>query len=192
MDLACLFMNLHYFIYLKGDDLIESALKHPNDDLLPCSCLHFQQRINISAKVINYSRVNVIFSFAFLLLSQLSSFSLLDETIPTVAAPFVCAFCPLLLMSFEFSLPKILPCPLSSLQHHPPPHHLHQGLMGAQQYKFPFIPVAGADDTAAFTPQIDEPSDADLLYMAATLEPPHIWSGVRLLKNWGQPWPKQV
>ncbi|KAG7525677.1 hypothetical protein JOB18_030456 [Solea senegalensis] len=42
------------------------------------------------------------------------------------------------------------------------------------------------------TPQIDEPSDADLLYMAATLEPPHIWSGVRLLKNRGQPWPKQV
>lgn len=42
------------------------------------------------------------------------------------------------------------------------------------------------------TPQIDEPSDADLLYMAATLEPPHIWSGVHLLKNRGQPWPKQV
>lgn len=115
----------------------------------------------------------------------------LDENIQTVAAPFLCvnSLCPLLLMSFEFSLPKILPCPLffSFLQ-----HHLLQGLMGAQQYKFPFIPVAGADDTAAFTPQIDEPSDADLLYMAATLEPPHIWSGVRLLKNWGQPWPKQV
>ncbi|EMP36696.1 hypothetical protein UY3_06091 [Chelonia mydas] len=28
------------------------------------------------------------------------------------------------------------------------------------------------------TPQTDEPSDADLLYMAATLEPRHIWSGV--------------
>ena len=43
----------------------------------------------------------------------------------------------------------------SSLQHQqPPPLHTTspQGLMGAQQYKFPFIPVAGADDTAALYP----------------------------------------
>ncbi|KAK2870337.1 hypothetical protein Q8A67_024729 [Cirrhinus molitorella] len=43
----------------------------------------------------------------------------------------------------------------------------------------------GRDAGLAFTepgarsisaPQIDEPSDADLLYMSATLEPRHIWS----------------
>lgn len=33
------------------------------------------------------------------------------------------------------------------------------------------------------TPHSGEPSDADLLCMAATLEPRHIWSGVRLLKT---------
>lgn len=43
------------------------------------------------------------------------------------------------------------------------------------------------------TPQIDEPSDADLLYMAATLEPPHIWIEARKKKKkWGRLWPKQV
>ncbi|KAF2985170.1 hypothetical protein EK904_007484, partial [Melospiza melodia maxima] len=41
-------------------------------------------------------------------------------------------------------------------------------------------------DRNCSTPQIDEPSDADLLYMAATLEPRHIWSGVSLLRNRGQ------
>lgn len=41
-------------------------------------------------------------------------------------------------------------------------------------------------DRNGSTPQIDEPSDADLLYMAATLEPRHIWSGVSLLRNRGQ------
>ncbi|KAK2855372.1 hypothetical protein Q7C36_007241 [Tachysurus vachellii] len=29
------------------------------------------------------------------------------------------------------------------------------------------------------TPQIDEPSDADLVYMSAMLEPPHIWSRLK-------------
>lgn len=85
----------------------------------------------------------------------------LDENIQTFAAPFVRvnSLCPSLLISFslDFSLPNILPCPLFLspplqhhllLHHHPPP----QGLMGAQQYKFPFIPVAGADDTAALYP----------------------------------------
>lgn len=77
----------------------------------------------------------------------------LDENIQTFAAPFVCvnSLCPLLLISFsfEFSLPNILPCPPFSL---PCNTTLPQGLMGAQQYKFPFIPVAGADDTAALYP----------------------------------------
>lgn len=49
--------------------------------------------------------------------------------------------------SSHFQIPPFSPFPL---QH----HHLHlpQGLVGAQQYKFPFIPVAGADDTAALYP----------------------------------------
>lgn len=49
--------------------------------------------------------------------------------------------------SSHFQIPPFSPF---SLQH----HHLHlpRGLVGAQQYKFPFIPVAGADDTAALYP----------------------------------------
>lgn len=49
--------------------------------------------------------------------------------------------------SSHFQIPPFSPFPL---QH----HHLHlpRGLVGAQQYKFPFIPVAGADDTAALYP----------------------------------------
>lgn len=46
------FMNLYHFIYVELDDLIESALKYPDCDLLPHSCLLFQRRIKFSAKVI--------------------------------------------------------------------------------------------------------------------------------------------
>ncbi|KAM7379445.1 hypothetical protein PAMP_004994 [Pampus punctatissimus] len=90
--------------------------------------------------------------------------------------------------SFEFSLPNILPCPLFLSRTTPPPRASWE----LSSTNFRLYQWLGLTTPQRSTPQIDEPSDADLLYMAATLEPPHIWSGVRLLKNRGQPWPKQV
>lgn len=135
-------------------------LKYPGCDLLPHSCLHFQQRINFPAKVIIYSHVDVIpfCSFSVPAAEPTELIIPLDENIQTFAAPFVRvnSLCPLLIISFsfEFSLPNILPCPLffSLSPATPPTSTSPQGLMGAQQYKFPFIPVAGADDTAALYP----------------------------------------
>lgn len=121
---------------------------------------------------------------------------LLDESIQTVAAPFVCvnSLRPLLLMTFEFSLQKNPPPPFffSRLQHRPLHTTSPKGSWELSGTNFRLYQWLGLTTPQRSTPQIDEPSDADLLYMAATLEPPHIWSGVCLLKNWGQPWPKQV
>lgn len=121
----------------------------------------------------------------------------LDESVQTVAAPFVCvnSLRPSLLMTFEFSLPNPPP-PLffsSSPDCNPPPRTTSsEGSWELRGTNFRLYQWLGLTTPQHSTPQIDEPSDADLLYMAATLEPPHIWSGVCLLKNWGQPWPKQV
>lgn len=133
----------------------------PTENLPPRSCLHFQQRINFSVKVIIYSLVDVILlrSFTISALSQLSPFIIPLEGNTFRHSQHLLCLRPSLFIRFgvEFSHPNILPCPLFSppqLPHRypPPPPPPTQGLMGAQQYKFPFIPVAGADDTAALYP----------------------------------------
>lgn len=173
-------------------------LKYPGCDLLPHSCLHFQQQINFSAKVIIYSRLHVILfsSFAVPPQSQPSSLSLWMRIFRHATLLCVNSLCPLLLISFsfEFSLPNILPCPLFSLPCNTPSSTstFPRASWELSSTNFRLYQWLGLTTPQCSTPQIDEPSDADLLYMAATLEPPHIWSGVRLLKNWGQPWPKQV
>lgn len=170
-------------------------LKYPNCDLLPHSCLHFQQWINFSAKVIIYSHVDVILlcSFAVSAAEPTELIIPLDENIQTFAAPFVLvnSLCPLLLITSEFSLPNILfSPPLSPAT--PTPSTSPQGLMGAQQYKFPFIPVAGADDTAALYP-----TDWRALRCRFTVHGSHSGAAAHLewstlTENRGQPWPKQV
>lgn len=47
--------------------------------------------------------------------------------------------------------------PSSPLELYPRPNRLLRGLTGARQYKFPFIPVAGADDTAALPHRLTSP-----------------------------------
>lgn len=93
-----------------------------------------------------------------------------------------------------FLLSRILPCPhLPLFCNSTPTQTASPGVsweLGSTNFCLNRRP--GLTTPLRSTPQIDEPSDADLLYMAATLEPPHIWSGVRSLKSRSQPWPKQV
>lgn len=130
-------------------------VKYPNCDLLQHSCLQFSAEDKFlceSHHLFSCRRHSLLLIYC-PAAEPTELIIPLDEDIQTFAAPFVPvnSLCPLLLISFsfEFSLPNILPCPLFSL---PCNTTSPQGLMGAQQYKFPFIPVAGADDTAALYP----------------------------------------
>ena len=172
--------------------------------LWPASTLMspFSTADNFSAKVIIYFHVDVILLWLIYhpAAEPTELIIPLDENIQTFVAPFVQVNNPRLLLlitfSLEFSLPNIFPCApsFSLLCNIKPPllNNLPQGLMGAQQYKFPFIPVAGPDDTAALYP-----TDWRALWCRFTVHGSHSGAAAHLewstlTENRGQPWPKQV
>lgn len=129
-------------------------------------------------------------------LRQLDSLSPSDGNIQTFAAHFVYVNNPhlslLITLSLQFSLPNIFFCnappppPIFLLCNitPPPPLSTSSASLRASAVQIS-VYTSGCRLTTpqSSTPHSGEPSDADLLCMAATLEPRHIWSGVRLLKT---------
>lgn len=196
-------MLIHFHLELVEISCFMS--EHLTVACFQCSCLHFQQQINFPEKVIICSDFDVIpcCSLAAAPLCQLSSLSSWMTKFKHFVAPFVHINNPppslptLITFNLEFSLsntfspflaltPRITPPPLNPLL---PPQ---EDLMGAQEYKFPFIPVAGADDTASLYP-----TDWRALWCRFTVYGSHSGAAAHLewstlTENRGQPWPKQV